>query len=249
MIRALAITLALWAGNVAAQDASDAAEPVLRPAPRPDLTPEVTTDPPAEAAITQSLIPSPRPVRLARAATEQQAAKARGQICGDPALQGERLGIVDGPGACGVTDAVRVRAVAGVTLTPQATMTCDTAEALKDWVTEGAEPAIGDLGGGIANLRVGSHYACRGRNNQAGARLSEHAQGRAIDIAAIGLQDGSAITVLHGWGHANHGPILRAMWRAACGPFGTVLGPDANRFHHDHFHFDTAAYRRGSYCR
>jgi len=30
---------------------------------------------------------------------------------------------------------------------------------------------------------------------------------------------------------------------------GTVLGPEANRFHRDHFHFDTAEYRSGPYCR
>jgi hypothetical protein len=39
------------------------------------------------------------------------------------------------------------------------------------------------------------------------------------------------------------------MHKAACGPFGTVLGPNSNRFHQDHFHFDTARYRSGSYCR
>jgi len=39
------------------------------------------------------------------------------------------------------------------------------------------------------------------------------------------------------------------MHRAACGPFGTVLGPNADRFHQDHFHFDTARHRSGPYCR
>jgi len=28
-----------------------------------------------------------------------------------------------------------------------------------------------------------------------------------------------------------------------------VLGPEAARYHQDHFHFDTARYRSGSYCR
>ena len=31
-------------------------------------------------------------------------------------------------------------------------------------------------------------------------------------------------------------------------PAGTALGPNANRFHRDYLHFDTARYRRGSYC-
>jgi len=49
----------------------------------------------------------------------------------------------------------------------------------------------------------------------------------------------------------NQAASLRVIggWRAACGPFGTVLGPESNRFHRDHFHFDTARYRSGSYCR
>jgi len=63
------------------------------------------------------------------------------------------------------------------------------------------------------------------------------------------LKSGQEITVLTDWGRGDRGRALRQMWRAACGPFGTVLGPEANRFHRDHFHFDTARYRSGSYCR
>ncbi|WP_019956537.1 extensin-like domain-containing protein [Yoonia vestfoldensis] len=244
MMRVLAIGLALWAGPLAAQedDGGTAASPALRPVARP----EVIVPP---AVVQQSLRPKARPASIEAAAEEQRVARQRGQICGDVAIQGLVLGTVDGPGACGVTDAVRVRAVAGVTLVPQATMDCRTATALKDWVKDGATAAVGDFGGGISSLRIASHYACRNRNNASGGRLSEHALGRAVDIAAINLRYGSDITVLRGWDSAAHGPILRRMWRAACGPFGTVLGPDANRFHLDHFHFDTARYRSGTYCR
>lgn len=42
--------------------------------------------------------------------------------------------------------------------------------------------------------------------------------------------------------------FLRRIWREACGPFGTVLGPEADAAHRDHFHFD-AAERRAPYCR
>lgn len=108
---------------------------------------------------------------------------------------------------------------------------------------------MGRLGGGIAQFRVAAHYSCRTRNSQPGARISEHGKGKAVDIAAIRLRNGVDVTVLDGWRDRTHGPILRRMWGAACGPFGTVLGPDANAFHRDHFHFDTASYRSGSYCR
>ena len=34
------------------------------------------------------------------------------------------------------------------------------------------------------------------------------------------------MTVLRGWRDGTQGPILRQMHKAACGPFGTVLGRD-----------------------
>lgn len=41
--------------------------------------------------------------------------------------------------------------------------------------------------------------------------------------------------------------FLRQIWTEACGPFSTVLGPEADAAHRDHFHFD-AAERRAPYC-
>lgn len=170
-------------------------------------------------------------------------------VCGDPALFGETIGSVDGVGACGIENAVRLTSVSGITLSTPATLDCTTAQALKTWIDTGARDAVGDAGGGMVSLRVVAHYACRARNNQAGARLSEHSFGHAIDIAGIGLADGTEMTVLTDWDTPDYGARLRSMWQSACGPFGTVLGPEANRFHLDHFHFDTADYRSGSYCR
>jgi hypothetical protein len=116
-------------------------------------------------------------------------------------------------------------------------------------VREGLVPAVGRTGGGVANLRVVASYACRTRNSQAGARLSEHAVGNAIDIAGIGLANGEELTVLDDWNSGREGRILREAHSSACGTFGTVLGPNSDRFHRDHFHFDVASYRSGAYCR
>jgi extensin-like protein len=44
------------------------------------------------------------------------------------------------------------------------------------------------------------------------------------------------------------GAFLRRLHKGACGTFGTVLGPEANEAHRDHFHFDLAARRRNTYC-
>jgi hypothetical protein len=108
---------------------------------------------------------------------------------------------------------------------------------------------MGAKGGGISELRVAAHYVCRTRNHRAGAKLSEHAKGRAIDISALHLRDGTQVTVLEGWGSRAYGPALRSMHERACGTFGTVLGPGSDGYHEDHFHFDVAQHGNGPYCR
>jgi hypothetical protein len=42
--------------------------------------------------------------------------------------------------------------------------------------------------------------------------------------------------------------FLRRLHKGACGIFGTVLGPDANEAHRNHFHFDLAARKRRAFC-
>ena len=44
------------------------------------------------------------------------------------------------------------------------------------------------------------------------------------------------------------GAFLRRLHKGACGIFSTVLGPEANEAHRDHFHLDLAPRRRGSFC-
>lgn len=196
-----------------------------------------------------AIAPSNRPAAIEAMARRIEQDRIAGSVCGDPTIQGEAIGPLPGRGECGIANAVRVRSVSGVTLSTPATLDCRTATALRRWVDTGARPAVGSQGGGIAGLRVVAHYACRTRNNAAGARLSEHSFGRAIDIAGIQLADGSEMTLLTDWNSSAYARALRRMHQAACGPFGTVLGPDSNQYHRDHFHFDTARYRSGSYCR
>lgn len=42
--------------------------------------------------------------------------------------------------------------------------------------------------------------------------------------------------------------FLRALHTGACAQFGTVLGPDANKSHRDHFHLDIKQRKYGNYC-
>ena len=201
-----------------------------------------------------SLRPKPRSRKVRRIARKLEKTRAkmkeRGAICGDWEIQGEAIGRVGSKTrGCGVSEAVRVQVVAGVTLSQAAVMDCYTAAALRTWVEDVAKPMLADRGGGLKSLRVASHYICKTRNSQPGARISEHGRGRAIDISAFGLENGTEITVLKGWNAEGTREVVRKLHAGACGPFGTVLGPAADKFHVGHFHFDTARHRSGSYCR
>jgi len=173
-----------------------------------------------------------------------------GSVCGVPGIKGEALPpISNRVNGCGLENPVRVTEVAGLALSAPAVIDCNTARALHNWADRGAIPVVGRRGGGLTGLQVAASYTCRTRNSQAGARISEHGRGRAVDISALILANGERITVEEGWGRGQDGRILRRLHRAACGPFGTVLGPESDVFHRDHFHFDTARYRSGAYCR
>jgi len=242
---------------IAAMLVASAAAAAAPPAsPRPDPRPPVTAVASADVAAAVSATLSPRPTSRPKAPQQRAAATIVRKPAGGATICGVR-GLTATPAepiaarirGCGLRDGVRVTAVQGVALSRPATIDCPTARALNDWVAQGVKPAIGRTGGGVTELRVAASYACRTRNNQPGARVSEHGRGRAIDIAAFKLRDGSEIAVLTGWRHRQQGRILKRIHRAACGPFGTVLGPNSDRYHRDHFHLDTARYRSGPYCR
>ncbi|MDQ2093798.1 extensin-like domain-containing protein [Rhodalgimonas zhirmunskyi] len=274
LLISLALSLALSPLTVTAEAPGLSLRPILRPGAEATVTDQSPPPPVVTAQTTETtettettvqaeqaqekqpkglfkmLRPKKRTERVSLFASKKNRALDKGKICGDRAIQGEAIGRVPGRiRGCGVESAVRVKSVSGVALSTPATMDCATAKSLKSWVDRGLAPAVGRRGGGVARIRVAAHYACRTRNNQKGARISEHGKGRAIDISAFTLKDGSEISVLKHWGKGWRGTALRQMHKIACGPFGTVLGPNANRFHRDHFHFDTARYRSGSYCR
>ncbi|NOX42064.1 MAG: hypothetical protein GXP05_16705 [Alphaproteobacteria bacterium] len=193
----------------------------------------------------QVVVPVMKPVVKPRVQPVSQ-----GSVCGDARIIGRRIAPIAGrlPG-CGVANPVKITSIDGVALSRPSVMTCGTALSLTEWITSSLKPITRRRGGGAKSLTVISGYACRTRNSRPGAKISEHGKGKAIDISAINFKDGSRITVLDGWRKRRDKKILRRLHSSACGPFGTVLGPDANRYHKDHFHFDTARYSSGPYCR
>ncbi|MEM7060789.1 MAG: extensin family protein [Pseudomonadota bacterium] len=171
-------------------------------------------------------------------------------VCRDPRLRGDPRPTVVGhmPG-CGILNPVRVTEISGIKLSTPATLDCRTARAFANWVTGVATPAATEiLGRRLTNVKVVGSYTCRTRNHKPGAKLSEHAKGHAVDVAGVTLGDGRKISVLKDWGKGRPGQFLRRIWKQACGPFKTVIGPDGDKYHQDHLHLDTAL-RRSSYCR
>lgn len=174
----------------------------------------------------------------------QQALRAAGAVF-------EPRGRVEGAGQCGVDDAVALRAIGDIRLQPAALIACPTATSFTAFVQETITPeALSTMGAAPRVIYVAASYSCRGRNNVPGARMSEHAFGRAVDVRALELEDGQSWHVRpHAAGSQEPAAQFQAAVRGqACGPFNTVLGPGSDGHHGDHIHFDMAI-RSSSYCR
>jgi hypothetical protein len=172
-----------------------------------------------------------------------------GSVCGDKGIRGEKIARISGEGSgCGISAPVRITEINGVRFSTPATLECKTAIAVQKWLKKRAQPAFSRFGG-ISELKIAASYACRNRNGAARGKLSEHAKGRAIDISGFTLANGKSISVLSGWKARKYSKPLKKAHKGACGIFGTVLGPNANAAHRDHFHFDIARHGNGSYCR
>ncbi|KPX81333.1 extensin-like domain-containing protein [Pseudomonas meliae] len=99
----------------------------------------------------------------------------------------------------------------------------------------------------VARIDHLGSFACRNIYNRANGRLSQHATANALDMAGFRLADGQRIGVLKDWDdEGDKGRFLRLLRDGACKNFSTVLGPEYNAAHRDHFHVDMG---RWSVCR
>lgn len=154
-----------------------------------------------------------------------------------------------GDGSCARPDRTRLDAFP---LTPnRPATTCAVGIALQLWQRDVLIPAAIEMfGSKIERIEHLGAFSCRrlyGRNSGA---WSEHATGNAIDIAGFVLADGTRISVLRDW--SAEGPkavFLRRARDGACRSFSTVLSPDYNAAHADHFHLDMAQRGWGGACR
>jgi hypothetical protein len=125
-----------------------------------------------------------------------------------------------------------------VRLTEQPVVACRFATSFGQWLGELVAPVIvGTLNTEIKTIRTGPGFECRNRNRAAIGKLSAHAEGLAIDIAAFELTNGSTVRIKPD-GTTPPNPALAALRTAACGWFTTVLGPGSDSAHADHLHLD-----------
>jgi hypothetical protein len=156
-------------------------------------------------------------------------------------------------GGCRTTDTIKLLDF-GTPTTNLGAMTCPLASNFAAWAQFAVRPAAKQyFGSDIAKIETFGTYSCRNIGGGQTGRLSEHGLANAVDVSAFVLQSGRRVTVLDGWnGRQDEREFLRRMHQSACKRFGTVLGPEYNAAHANHFHFDMAPGRSGgiwSYCR
>ena len=119
---------------------------------------------------------------------------------------------------------------------------CPVAAALALWERDIVQPAARrHFGRRVSRIDHAGSYSCRRMYGQSEGPFSEHATADAIDVLGFRLDDGRRISVLKDWnGRAAEAAFLREVRDGACDLFATVLSPDYNRAHADHFHLDQA---------
>jgi hypothetical protein len=142
-------------------------------------------------------------------------------------------------GGCSAIDSVKLMDI-GVPVTNLGAMTCPLARSFSAWAQYAVRPAARQFfGAEVVKIETMGTYACRNINGASSGRLSQHASANAVDVSAFVLSDGRRISLTKDWqGDRDAQAFLRALHKSACRRFGTVLGPDYNRAHHDHFHFE-----------
>ncbi|WP_188237595.1 extensin family protein [Sphingopyxis sp. LK2115] len=153
----------------------------------------------------------------------------------------------DHGGGCSSIDSVKLLDV-GVPVSGLGPMTCPLARNFAAWAQYAVKPAARRyFGTEVVKIETFGTYSCRNIYGGRSGRLSQHAYSNAIDVSGFVLADGRRILLSGGWrGDVASQDFLRALHKSACRRFGTVLGPDYNAAHHDHFHFDMSG---NGYCR
>jgi hypothetical protein len=129
-------------------------------------------------------------------------------------------------------------------------MRCGFAKVFMEWTANVAAPLVqGHSGQALASISTGPGFVCRGRRGDGSGKVSEHALGNAMDIAAFVLADKTSIPITAvADPNSKHQKLMKALRVTGCGYFTTVLGPGANAADEEHFHYDLGIHgKTGNY--
>jgi hypothetical protein len=192
--------------------------------------------------------PSPAPAEPASRPALQTGSEAAGPACLAQLIAGgARAEAATAPApndeGCGIASPIRLTAVTAangdiVSLTDQPILECEFAGVLADYIRLIVAP-LGEamMRAKVAAIETGPGYDCRTQDRIAGAKISAHGHGLAVDFIAIAFADKRRLLVERQTG-ADEASYFRAIRTAACGWFTTVLGPGADAFHANNMHLD-----------
>jgi len=217
---------------------------------------------PVHAAQAMVPLPRPRPVSAAPAPDQAQPKPENGtgapqEAEAAPAPSLCRLALteavavapsiapIDGPGACGGPDLVRLEAIvlpdrSRVVVKPAAILRCEMAAALVAWAREDLMPLARSAGTALLGIDNFDSFSCRGRNRVAGAKLSEHGRANALDIRALNFAGRAPVSLTDS---AVPRDLREKVRSSLCARFKTVLGPGSDGYHENHIHLDLAPRR------
>lgn len=206
------------------------------------------------------------PLKFARASSDPQACS---ELLAQSGMKVSRLADRQTAPGCRFTNAFRVTRTS-VALGEAVSLSCRAALSLTLWERHVLQRiAEAELGTRVRSIQHFGSFACRNLYGQVEGPRSQHATADAIDIAGFEMADGRVIRVVNDWQSApvNRGRIedaaiasaqqakpaagarsaearfLRGIHDGACRWFDVVLGPDYNRAHADHLHFDRGSAR------
>ncbi len=245
-------------GMEEASAAQEAAMPATKV--RLDSAGRVLVDPNAlarERDHTKAVYLRPKEIGHWDAATVKKARRDCDIVLATLNVDAQPIPSIGGPQGCGIAAPVLVKSLGLADLKPDAKLNCRFTAALYEWVRNVVQPAARKkFGQPVVAIRQLSHYSCRRRGGitRGPVRISEHSFGNAIDIGAFVLADGTTISLLKDWGSLSalfnrKAAFLKAVRDGACKYFSTVLSPQYNKAHANHFHFDLGRGGRYKICK
>jgi len=144
---------------------------------------------------------------------------------------------------CGWVNSVRMSKFSGSSISP-IKLSCPMAAGMAMWMAQVVQPAAKKyFGTTVSRVKHLGGYSCRNIRGSLFSKYinlkSEHATANAIDLSGFTLANGQSVSILRDWTRGGKkAKFLRDIHYGACTYFRVVLGPEANRLHANHFHFD-----------